>query len=333
MKNVVTILFSVLCLLVTAQDSQFTINLEEVYAANLEKNGVAIVDSTNIYVNDNQSQDLFYYALSPTDSVVGTLVLFPPTWQTTEGVINHNVELLKIAHSKGILVIIPSINYNLCLDDVPLSFLNQLFNEMLEKYNPPVDKFVFGGFSLGGMNAIRYTEMAYENDSFTSIKPLAVYGVDPPLDLARLYNTFVCTIERGFSQAGVDEGRDYIDKFNRQFGGSPKDFEALYVKNSMYSKSQKDGGNAKYLASIPVRIYCDPDIDWLLSNRRMEYYDMNAIDHTALINQLLLMGNERAEFVNSLGKGYRLDGTRHPHSWSLVDPEECIDWVLKCLEY
>ena len=329
MKNLIIVLFSILSYI---GDAQITINLNEIYTDNLERNVVNIIDSTNIYVNDGDSQELFYYALVPEDSIIGTLVLFPPTWQTSENVINHNIDLVKNAYSKNLLVIIPSINYNLCLDDVSTSFINQSFNDVLERYAPPSDKFIVGGFSLGGMNAIRYTEMAHESDFRTAIKPIAVYGVDPPLDLARLYNSFLRTIEKNFSQPAMNEAKDYIGKLNHQFGGTPEKFADVYVKYSMYSKSQKDGGNAKYLASVPVRIYCDPDIDWQLNNRRMDYYDMNAVDQTAMINHLLLMGNEEAEFINSLGKGYRLDGRRHPHSWSLVEPEECVEWIMKCLK-
>lgn len=329
MKNLVILLFSMLPYIGNAQNA---INLDENYTDKLERNVVNIIDSTNIYVNDGDSQELFYYALVPEERILGTLVLFPPTWQTTENVINHNIELVKNAYSRNLLVIIPSINYNLCLDDVSMSFINQSINDVLERYAPPSDKFIVGGFSLGGMNAICYTEMAYESDSITAIKPVAVYGVDPPLDLARLYNSFLRTLEKNFSQPAKNEAKDYIAKLNHQFGGSPEKFADVYVKYSMYSRSQKDGGNAKYLVSVPVRIYCDPDIDWQLNNRRMDYYDMNAVDQTAMINHLLLMGNEGAEFINSLGKGYRLDGRRHPHSWSLVEPEECVEWMMKCLK-
>jgi len=50
-----------------------------------------------------------------------------------------------------------------------------------------------------------------------------------------------------------------------------------------------------------------------------------------MINFLNLNGNTDAELVPALGKGYRLDGTRHPHSWSIVDPSNCIDWIQKML--
>ena len=313
-------------------NTQNTINLEELYLENLEKISIDMIDSTYIYVNDEESTDLFYYALSPKDKIQGTLVLFPPTWQTTENVINHNIELVKLAYSNNLLIVIPSINYNLCLDDVSMSFINETFKNVIDRYSPPLDQFVFGGFSLGGMNAIRYTEMAYENDSNTAVKPIAVYGVDPPLDFARLYHSFERTIQKKFSQPAMHEAKDYIQKLNYQFGGSPEDFANVYVQHSMYSKSEEDGGNAKYLSTIPVRIYCDPDIDWQLKERRMDYYDMNAVDQIAMINHLHLIGNEDAEIINSLGKGYRPDGRWHPHSWSLVDSEECIEWILECMK-
>ena len=102
----------------------------------------------------------------------------------------------------------------------------------------------------------------------------------------------------------------------------------VYSKHSMYSKSLKNGGNAKYLINTPIRIYSDPDIDWHLKERQTDFYDMNALDQTAMINQLRIMGNEEAEFINALGKGYRLNGMRHPHSWTIAEPKELIDWII-----
>ena len=305
------------------------INLDESLSKYIEKNSVNNSDTTRIYVGDGGSTELFYYALEPKDTTEGVLVLFPSTWESAENVINNNIELTRLAHKENLLLIIPSINYNVCLDETSMSFLNTAFKHMIDKYTPPINKIVLGGFSLGGMNAIRYTEMAYSNIGKTLFKPAAVYGVDPPLDLERLFISFERTLEKNFSKPAMQEASDYINKMNLKFGGRPDDFREIYVKHSMYSKSEKDGGNAKYLVNVPVRIYCDPDIEWQLNNRRMDYYDMNALDQTAMINYLLLSGSTKAEFINAVGKGYRMDGRRHPHSWSLVEPEDCINWLLK----
>lgn len=115
-------------------------------------------------------------------------------------------------------------------------------------------------------------------------------------------------------------------------GGVPETVSKNYIYYSTFSNSEKDGGNAKYLKNIPVRIYNDVDVNWWLTNRNTDLYDMNALDQSAMINFLHRNGNTKAEFINAFGKGYRLEGTRHPHSWSIVEPVDCIKWILKCAE-
>ena len=56
-------------------------------------------------------------------------------------------------------------------------------------------------------------------------------------------------------------------------------------------------------------------------------YDLNALDQTAMIQFLNDSGNTKAEFINAFGKGYRIEGNRHPHSWSIIDSHDCIDWI------
>ncbi|MBL0339898.1 MAG: hypothetical protein IPP71_02680 [Bacteroidetes bacterium] len=61
-------------------------------------------------------------------------------------------------------------------------------------------------------------------------------------------------------------------------------------------------------------------------------YYMNGLDQTAMIQLLNDMGNKKAEFINSYQKGYRIEGNRHPHSWSIVEPVECMNWILDVLK-
>jgi hypothetical protein len=326
MKSILTIIFFLAAFSLFGQIGS-TINLEEPYLGNLDKNKIDLVDETYIYVNDGESKELFYYALKPQKKIKGTLILLPPTAQPTEGVLNENNSLIKLAYENGILVLVPSINYNLCLDEVAMKFLNTTFQQAIKKYKAPLDKIVIGGFSLGGMNAIRYVQLSNENAELTTIKPVAVYGVDPPLDWARIYYSFLQTKELNFSEVAVNEATNYLAKLEQGFGGSPKEVPEMYVKHSMYSKTEKKGGNAIYLKNTPIRIYADVDINWHLKERHTDLYNINALDQTAMINQLKIAGNQDAEFINALGKGYRANGVRHPHSWSIVDPVELMDWM------
>ena len=88
------------------------------------------------------------------------------------------------------------------------------------------------------------------------------------------------------------------------------------------------GGNAKYFDDISIRTYTEPDVHWWIANRRKDYYVMNSVDMAGLINQLTILGNENAELITTADKGYRPDGTRHLHSWNIVDEKELIDWFL-----
>lgn len=329
MKYIFLICISAFSIAVHAQKPE--IDLEGSYLKNLKKHPLTMVDTSSLYVNDGDSKTLFYYALVPNNPIKGVLIILPSTWELAEEVFNNNIKLASMAYDSGIMTVVPSINFNLCMDETALGFLNAAFTDMLEKYTPPVNKIVIGGFSLGGMNAIRYTEAAYQDSSRTRIKPVAVFGVDPPLDLVNLYYSFSRTVKKNMSVNAVGEARSYLERMETQFGGTPEESPELYTYYSMYSRNQPEGGNAKYLKTIPVRIYSDPDISWHLENRNSDLYDMNALDQTAMINALHQMGNDRAVFINALGKGIRPNGMRHPHSWSLVEPVDCINWVIKCL--
>ncbi|HRC32087.1 MAG TPA: hypothetical protein PK736_01445 [Bacteroidia bacterium] len=41
--------------------------------------------------------------------------------------------------------------------------------------------------------------------------------------------------------------------------------------------------------------------------------------------------NTNAEMIVTYDKGVRIDGTKHPHSWSIMDSQDCLDWILKQL--
>lgn len=55
---------------------------------------------------------------------------------------------------------------------------------------------------------------------------------------------------------------------------------------------------------------------------------MNSLDQAALITQLLVLGNERAVLVTTHRRrqGYAEGST--PHTWSIVDNAELVEWFL-----
>jgi len=100
---------------------------------------------------------------------------------------------------------------------------------------------------------------------------------------------------------------------------------------SSFFPEARDGGNARFLRNMSVRLNCDPDIDWIIENRRGSFETMNASDLSGCISQLKLLDNKDAEFVNCLGKGFMPNGKRHPYYFSMLDPDEFVLWANNLL--
>ncbi len=318
------------------------LDLDKPYLELLKKNASSFSDTANIYRGDGENKALFYYTLTP-QTIKAVLVLFPSAYEACESVISCNKKLIQESFDKGIMTLVLSTNFNssLSIDNFALHFINQTFTEIITKTNAPKDKFILCGLSLGGMNALRYTEMSQDKKFITCIKPVAVIGVDPPVDESGLFNRAQDEVNlyqpdssklSAGQQNALAEGKMLIADFKEIYGGSPSQKPAKYIEHSPFSRTEKDGGNAKYLLKTPTKIYCDPDINWHLNNRQRDYYHINAADQTALINYLTLNGNKNADFKPCVGKGYRLDGTRHPHSWSIIDTEDCLKWIAQIIK-
>lgn len=184
------------------------------------------------------------------------------------------------------------------------------------------------GLSLGGTRALRLAEFLRANSDRHRVQAAAVAIVDAPLDMVRFWEAERRAAELGFHAAAADEGRWVTYLLETQFGGPPAESRARYVEYSPFVFSVSDGGNAIHLRDVPVRAYHEPDVNWWIENRRKSYYSINSLDQAALINQLRVLGNDRAELVTTHNRreGYSEGAT--PHTWSIVDNGELIEWFL-----
>lgn len=215
--------------------------------------------------------------------------------------------------------------------DEPLALLDSIIAEVLQKYRIPKDRVVIGGFSSGGTGAIRYAQFCAQGQCKAVPNVAGIFGVDPPLDFERLHRAEELSIRRGAPRTNTAEAQMIVDTFRRSLGGSPEQAPEAYRRQSPLLASARDGGNARQLATTPVRLYTEPDVQWWIENRNLDYHGMNAVDHAALVNLLRGAGNTRAELITTSGKGYRPNGARHPHSWSIVDEADLAQWIAELL--
>lgn len=302
--------------------------LDKKISKNIELNIVRSNDTNNIYVGDKDRTELYYQALIPQKNVKGTIVLLPGTWETTAHVWNSMANFCAIANKNDLAVLVFSINQRLTLTSEIVSLMNLMSKNAIEKYHLSKNSFVFGGFSMGGIFSLRYAEMAIEDSTLAFITPRAVFSCDGPCDLKHVYSNFLRKVDKN---PGLNEPKYGMAELEKYCNGTPQLNPILYEYYSPFTFDKNMGGNAKHLLKLPVRIYGDVDPIWWMKNRHVDMYDLNALDQTALIQLLNDLGNSKAEFINSYQKGYRIEGNRHPHSWSIVEPNSCVEWIMGCL--
>jgi pimeloyl-ACP methyl ester carboxylesterase len=312
---------------------------------------------------DLRNTKLKYYALC----LISTLAFFSANAQKAEqhflhqtDTINNVVRLWRAAGNSKLVVLLPPFGgnqnyYNASklpallgankidfavvypgdvgyTNDDDIKRLDSLIALVATKYHYDRNGIVIGGFSAGGYGAMKYTMKKNKGELNLTYSPKAVFSVDAPLDMERWYMSLNLIRQRVDStNIMYGEANYLVGMFNNIYGGSPSQNIHTYRENSVVSVFLPDGGNAKYLKNIPVRLYTEPDINWYIDHLNLDYLLINAIDQAALISILKLQGNKNASLVTTTGKGYRpeLNNMRMPHSWQIVDEKELVDWIVK----
>jgi hypothetical protein len=287
-------------------------------------------DPYHMYVFDGDSTNLYYYEMVPENPIKGVLVLLAGAGQSTEWVMNQ-ITMDERAAEEGLLVIMPSYNMGTIQRIPDAEFLDTVFQDVVNRHEVNPDEFVLYGLSNGGLMALTYAVQAVR-DSNRFLTPRAVVGIDPPIDLARLYRYSVREIERNFSEGGVAEAKWIKSVYEQVYGGSPDEYPQAYQAASVYSPGAEAGGNTRYLTEIPIRMHSDLNLDFMINEHHRDLSDWNGTDAVAFVNQLRINGNEDAQVVITRNVGRRPDGTEHPHSWNIADTEETLDWILDQLD-
>jgi predicted peptidase len=278
------------------------------------------------YLNRADSTKNCYTLVNvPKQPLKGYLVLVPGFGETAADVLFQTDLPRKLAQN-GILTIIPT------FQDAELSFgvdsssqhsLSMIIEHVVAKYDLSTQKMYLGGFSIGGSCVIKYAENV-------SLKPAAVFAIDPPLDFERFYNSAQRDLRLAAGNGANPENVYMINRLEKEAGGKPTQKLSAYYELSPYSYTDTTQTATRKLINTPIRIYTEPDIHWWLQERKADFTSMNATECSAMINELRRMGNRKAALITTINKGYRKPNYRkHPHSWSIVNNEELIKWLLK----
>ena len=282
-----------------------------------------------IYLNPKDSSTNYFIAYKPSGQAKGLLLLLTSFGETPE-IASNETDIQNIAFKEGYLTVFASLQLGtqtFFIDSLSQTTLDQLIPHIQKRYKLTDKPFYLGGFSLGGSGVVKYAERAYSRTDIA--RPKAIFAIDPPLDFERMYYSLQYSIRNGTSEASKQEANYFIKRLEYEFQSIPQVDSKPFQTISPYSFSDTSQKNIKTLANCPILLISEPDILWQMEERNRSIYDLNTLDCSMAINSLRLLGNKRAQLILTTGKGYRkLTGKRNPHSWSILDTQQTMKWLL-----
>jgi hypothetical protein len=282
-----------------------------------------------IYLNQRDSSTNYFIAFKPLGQPKGLLLLLTSFGETPQ-IASNETDIAIKANKEGLVTIFASLQYGtqtFFIDSLSQAYLDELIPNLQKRYKLTNQPFYLGGFSLGGSGVVKYAERAYSRTDL--IKPSAIFAVDPPLDFEKMYYSLEYTVRNSNVEISKREADYFIKRLQYEFQSTPQDDNKPFQSISPYSFSDTNQTNIKTLLNCPIMLISEPDMIWQMEERNRSMYDLNTLDCSLVINSLRLLGNSKAQLVITTGKGYRKHtGKRNPHSWSIMDSEQTIKWLL-----
>lgn len=264
------------------------------------------------------------YELYQVKNEKATLVLLP-CFPCNAELTKEEFLIIDEATKNGINVLLLNYNQKLYLKENELKDLSILYNSIFEKNKITSDKIYIGGFSSGGNISLLLSNYLVQINN--KYKPEGVFIVDSPIDILGLYEVAQKNIKSNLSDESVQESKWIIETFSNNLG-KPNESINLYNKYSPFTLKSSNIENLRNLKDLKIRFYIEPDLKWWKENRNNNPEDLNAFFIERLYEELKKKDFSKMELIKTQNKGFRADGTRHPHSWSIVDKDKLINWVL-----
>lgn len=265
------------------------------------------------------------YELQIAPKQKSVLILFPCFPCDIENT-KEEAGFLKGYDREGVTLLMMNLNQKLYLFENEKKVLAQLLNSILDNNKIKKENIYIGGFSSGGN--VSFLLSNYLIKTKNDIQPKGVFAIDSPFDLEKLYVNAVEDIKKNTNQEAVEEGKFIIEMFDSSIG-NPKDSLTNYKKFSPYLISCNSINNIEYLKNTKVRFYTEPALEYNKKVNNRTYEQLNAFQLEKANEALVKLGNTKSEFIKTTGRGMRANGDIHPHSWSIVERESLLNWILE----
>ena len=306
------------------ENPKFNHKVSEDYIQLIGKQILSETDSITIPL----SKQGYTLHLPDSNPIVTIIMLSGSALDTTRNI--DEFAIIKPALEKNIAVLFVSTGkvIEFLFTDKDLNTIDELVGNALKKYNLSSKPKFLIGMSLGGTMALRYSEYGLLNKSKFGFRPDAIAICDAPLDMERMWHEQQQAIVNNYHPNAVGEAHWVLHYLKKNLGGSPDESMDAYIAYSPFVYSDEKRSKIELFKNIPIRMYHEPDIVCWVDNRGKDYNTINSIDLAGFYNYLKQAGNTQVELITSYNKRKDFNTGSSPHTWTIVDNEELIAWLI-----
>ena len=271
------------------------------------------------------------YTLHLPESKPIATIIFPSgsALDTTRNIDEYDIIDPALAKNMAVLFVSTGKIIEFLFTDKEIKIIDSLIGNALEKYELKNKPIFLAGMSLGGTMALRYSEYCFLNKSSFGLKPNAIAICDAPLDMVRMWHEQEQAIKNNYHPNAVGEAKWVLHYLKKHLDGSPDESMKNYIDYSPFVYKNENKNKTNLFINTPIRMYHEPDINWWVENRAKDYNTINSIDLAGFYNSLRLLGNREVELITTYQKRKDYEKGSSPHSWTIVDNLELVDWFLK----
>lgn len=267
------------------------------------------------------------YQLYLPNNAQQVLVLFPGGGTVAKD-IAANFAIVEPAPQQNVALFLMNFNRHLWITPDQCEQLNSILCAAFQEHQLEALPVVLGGMSIGGNVATTLGSYWLQQATKPSLK--GVFIVDSPLDLYALYeNALFDTKRPELDEQRLAEPNWIVNYFTNSFGTDSTELLTNIQKVAPLTYAQQHWQNIAPLQAISTRFYTEPDPLWWQANRQTQHERTNAHMLQQWTTLLKQQDWQQLELIQTQNKGYRANGERHPHSWSIVEVEELLRWIKK----
>lgn len=149
------------------------------------------------------------------------------------------------------------------------------------------------------------------------------------VDLAKLNFNSEKKVQNSIDKKVTSEPQYIVNHLYKTLGNPNKNISP-YENYSPYTSITDYIYNINFSKDTAIRLYTEPDLDFYKQwFPEIKISNLNAFSIQKMYNSLIKLGVQDIKYIETKNKGYRSNGQRSPHSWSIADAHEITKWILE----